>query len=47
MDTPVIRPVNYVFDWIDITVQSLLRTADGSKFHAMMINCNAAFEIRL
>ena len=43
MDTPVIRPVNYVFDersqWV------AFRTADGSKFHAMLVNGNAAFEI--
>ena len=43
MDTPVIRPVNYVFD--DRSQSVAFRTADGSKFHAMLINGNAAFEI--
>jgi nitroimidazol reductase NimA-like FMN-containing flavoprotein (pyridoxamine 5'-phosphate oxidase superfamily) len=43
MDTPVIRPVNYVFDERSQSVA--FRTADGSKFHAMLINGNAAFEI--
>jgi uncharacterized protein len=42
-DSPVIRPVNYVFDERSQSVA--FRTADGSKFHAMMINGNAAFEI--
>jgi uncharacterized protein len=43
MDSPVIRPVNYVFDKPSQSV--VFRTADGSKFHAMLINGNAAFEI--
>ena len=43
MDSPVIRPVNYVFDEPSQSV--VFRTADGSKFHAMLINGNAAFEI--
>jgi uncharacterized protein len=43
MDTPVIRPVNYVFDERSQSV--VFRTADGSKFHAMLVNGNAAFEI--
>ena len=43
MDQPVIRPVNYVFDERSQSVA--FRTADGSKFHAMLINGNAAFEI--
>jgi uncharacterized protein len=43
MDTPIIRPVNYVFDERSQSVA--FRTADGSKFHAMLISGNAAFEI--
>lgn len=43
MDSPVIRPVNYVFDERSQSVA--FRTADGSKFHAMLVNGNAAFEI--
>jgi uncharacterized protein len=43
MDSPVIRPVNYVFDEPSQSVA--FRTANGSKFHAMLINGNAAFEI--
>lgn len=43
MDNPVIRPVNYVFDERSQSV--VFRTADGSKFHAMLVNGNAAFEI--
>jgi nitroimidazol reductase NimA-like FMN-containing flavoprotein (pyridoxamine 5'-phosphate oxidase superfamily) len=43
MDSPVIRPINYVFDEPSQSVA--FRTADGSKFHAMLINGNAAFEI--
>jgi nitroimidazol reductase NimA-like FMN-containing flavoprotein (pyridoxamine 5'-phosphate oxidase superfamily) len=43
MDSPVIRPVNYVFDERSQSV--IFRTAGGSKFHAMLINGNAAFEI--
>ena len=43
MDSPVIRPVNYLFDEPSQSV--LFRTADGSKFHAMLVNGNAAVEI--
>jgi uncharacterized protein len=43
MDSPVIRPVNYVFDHRSQSVA--FRTADGSKFHAMLTSGNAAFEI--
>ena len=43
MDSPVIRPVNYVFDEPSQSVT--FRTAEGSKFHAMLVNGNAAFEI--
>jgi len=43
MDSPVIRPINYVFDERSQSVA--FRTADGSKFHAMLVNGNAAFEI--
>lgn len=43
MDSPVIRPVNYIFDERSQSVA--FRTAEGSKFHAMLINGNAAFEI--
>ncbi|MGO9497905.1 MAG: pyridoxamine 5'-phosphate oxidase family protein [Solirubrobacteraceae bacterium] len=43
MDSPVIRPVNYVFDEPSQSVA--FQTADGSKFHAMLVNGNAAFEI--
>lgn len=43
MDSPVIRPVNYVFDERSQSVA--FRTANGSKFHGMLINGNAAFEI--
>jgi nitroimidazol reductase NimA-like FMN-containing flavoprotein (pyridoxamine 5'-phosphate oxidase superfamily) len=42
-DSPVIRPVNYVFDEPSQSV--VFRTADGSKFHAMLVNGKAAFEI--
>jgi nitroimidazol reductase NimA-like FMN-containing flavoprotein (pyridoxamine 5'-phosphate oxidase superfamily) len=41
--TPIIRPVNYVFD---VPSQSVVfRTADGSKFHALLGSATAAFEI--
>lgn len=43
MDAPVIRPVNYVFDERSQSV--VFRTADGSKFHALLLSANAAFEI--
>jgi uncharacterized protein len=42
-DNPVIRPVNYIFDERSQSV--LFRTADGSKFHALLMSANAAFEI--
>lgn len=42
-DSPVIRPVNYAFDERSQSV--VFRTADGSKFHAMLVKSNAAFEI--
>jgi uncharacterized protein len=42
-DSPVIRPVNYVFDEPSQSV--VFRTADGSKFHALLVNGKAAFEI--
>lgn len=35
--------MNYVFDEPSQSV--VFRTADGSKFQAMLINANAAFEI--
>jgi nitroimidazol reductase NimA-like FMN-containing flavoprotein (pyridoxamine 5'-phosphate oxidase superfamily) len=43
MDTPVIRPVNYAFDERSQSV--VFRTAAGSKFHALLLQANAAFEI--
>lgn len=43
METPVIRPVNYAFD--DRSQSVVFRTADGSKFHALLLQANAAFEI--
>lgn len=43
METPVIRPVNYVFDERSQSV--VFRTAAGSKFHALLVQANAAFEI--
>lgn len=43
MDSPVIRPVNYTFDERSQSV--IFRTADGSKFHALLHAANAAFEI--
>src|SRR6185312_11251762 len=43
MDTPVIRPVNYAFDEPSQSV--VFRTAAGSKFHALLLQANAAFEI--
>jgi uncharacterized protein len=42
-DSPVIRPVNYVFDERSQSV--VFRTADGSKFRALLANRKAAFEI--
>jgi nitroimidazol reductase NimA-like FMN-containing flavoprotein (pyridoxamine 5'-phosphate oxidase superfamily) len=43
METPVIRPVNYIFD--DRSQSVVFRTAGGSKFHAMLLQAKAAFEI--
>jgi uncharacterized protein len=43
METPVIRPVNYIFDERSQSV--VFRTAAGSKFHALLLQGNAAFEI--
>lgn len=43
MDTPVIRPVNYIFDEPSQSV--VFRSAEGSKFHALLLSGNAAFEI--
>jgi nitroimidazol reductase NimA-like FMN-containing flavoprotein (pyridoxamine 5'-phosphate oxidase superfamily) len=43
MDAPVIRPVNYLFDERSQSVA--FRTADGSKFQALLRSANAAFEI--
>lgn len=42
-DTPVIRPVNYLFDLRSQSVA--FRTAAGSKFHSLVRATNAAFEI--
>lgn len=42
-DTPIIRPVNYVFDERSQSV--VFRTAAGSKFHFLARANNAAFEI--
>src|ERR1700730_764201 len=42
-DHPVIRPVNYVFDEPSQSV--LIRTARGSKLHALLRSAKAAFEI--
>ena len=42
-DHPVIRPVNYVFDEPSQSV--LIRSASGSKLHALLRSATAAFEI--
>jgi uncharacterized protein len=42
-DHPVIRPVNYVFDAPSQSV--LIRSAPGSKLHALLRSAKAAFEI--
>jgi nitroimidazol reductase NimA-like FMN-containing flavoprotein (pyridoxamine 5'-phosphate oxidase superfamily) len=42
-DHPVIRPVNYLFDESSQSV--LLRSAMGSKLHALLRSARAAFEI--
>ena len=41
--TPIIRPVNYVFDGPSQSV--VFRTVTGSKFHAIVHSANACFEI--
>jgi nitroimidazol reductase NimA-like FMN-containing flavoprotein (pyridoxamine 5'-phosphate oxidase superfamily) len=41
--TPVIRPVNYVFDESSASV--IFRSARGSKFHALVHAQRAAFEV--
>lgn len=41
--TPIIRPVNYLFDEPSQSV--VFRTAGGSKFHALLLTAQAAFEI--
>lgn len=41
-DSPVIRPVNFLFDEPSQSV--VFRTADGSKFHAALLAGQAAFE---
>jgi nitroimidazol reductase NimA-like FMN-containing flavoprotein (pyridoxamine 5'-phosphate oxidase superfamily) len=41
--SPMIRPVNYVFDRASQSV--VFRTARGSKFHALLRASRAAFEI--
>lgn len=40
---PVVRPVNYVFDEPSQSV--LIRSANGSKLHALLRSTHAAFEI--
>jgi len=40
---PVIRPVNYLFD--PVTQSVVIRMAPGSKFHALLRETHAAFEI--
>jgi len=42
-DHPVIRPVNYLFD--EPTQSVLIRSALGSKLHALLRSAKAAFEI--
>ncbi len=42
-DHPVIRPVNYLFDESSQSV--LIRSAPGSKLHALLRSAKAAFEI--
>src|ERR1700694_3656165 len=42
-DHPVIRPVNYIFDQSSQSV--LIRSALGSKLHALLRAAKAAFEI--
>lgn len=40
---PIVRPVNYVFDPSSQAV--VFRTAEGSKFHSLLHETHAAFEI--
>jgi nitroimidazol reductase NimA-like FMN-containing flavoprotein (pyridoxamine 5'-phosphate oxidase superfamily) len=40
---PLIRPVNYAFD--ESSQSIVFRTADGSKFHAVLKSAQAAFEV--
>jgi uncharacterized protein len=40
---PVIRPVNYAFDQPSQSI--VFRTAQGSKFHALLQSAKAAFEV--
>jgi uncharacterized protein len=42
-DHPLVRPVNYVFDQSSQSV--LIRSASGSKLHALLRSARAAFEI--
>jgi nitroimidazol reductase NimA-like FMN-containing flavoprotein (pyridoxamine 5'-phosphate oxidase superfamily) len=42
-DHPVVRPVNYLFDTSSQSV--LIRTAPGSKLHALLRSARAVFEI--
>jgi uncharacterized protein len=42
-DHPLVRPVNYIFDQPSQSV--LIRSASGSKLHAIMRSARAAFEI--
>ena len=42
-DTPLIRPVNYIFDESSNSV--LIRSDVGSKLHALLRSAKAAFEI--
>jgi uncharacterized protein len=42
-NSPVIRPVNYLFDEPSQSV--VFRTANGSKLHALLVAGEAAFEI--
>jgi nitroimidazol reductase NimA-like FMN-containing flavoprotein (pyridoxamine 5'-phosphate oxidase superfamily) len=43
MDTPLIRPVNYIFDEPSNSI--VFRTARGSKFHGLLRAGTAAFEV--
>src|SRR5437763_1592877 len=41
--TPMIRPVNYIYD--EPSQSIIFRTALGSKFHALLMSKTAVFEI--